>query len=90
MGINIWNIFKKKDHKSEVLEMRFNYGETNNKNTQVCSSKVDGKNFLAADHVSCEIQRLQEIQNRTKKQRSKKRLQKRIDAYVKAGGAMNG
>lgn len=44
---------------------------------------VAANTSLKAVALSSEIQCLQQIQTRTKKQRTKKKLQKRIDAYGK-------
>ncbi|WP_342423159.1 hypothetical protein [Paenibacillus sp. FSL E2-0178] len=44
---------------------------------------VDANTFLKAVAFSGEIERLHKIQSRTKKQRTKNKLQKRIDTYEK-------
>ncbi|OMD66889.1 MULTISPECIES: hypothetical protein [Paenibacillus] len=85
MGFNIFNVFKKKQK----------YGELEMKMREIANSIAESGSLLGESLKSgafaiktttsnnFEIQRLQEIQKRTKKQRTKKKLQKRIDAYEK-------
>jgi hypothetical protein len=86
MGFNIFNVFKKKEKEtSDELEVAVN---SITKNTAESGKRI-GEAFkslasvIKASNKSLEIQRLQKIQAKTKKQRSKNKLQKRIDSYGK-------
>jgi hypothetical protein len=86
MGFNILNVFKKKKKQKngELVQMVNDI----TKNTVDSSEKL-GEAFksiataINTTNISLEIQRLQKLQSRTNKQRSKNKLQKRINALGK-------
>ncbi|QWU14324.1 hypothetical protein SAMN04487895_101627 [Paenibacillus sophorae] len=75
MAFCLRNLFKKKEkslvQQNDIVEV------TNS--IEVKPIEVDGKRFVEVIEKSSEIQRLQKIQQRTKKRRAKQKLQKRID-----------
>ncbi|ASA22681.1 hypothetical protein [Paenibacillus donghaensis] len=90
MKFNIFNLFSKKEI-STIPVTNKNMNELfDNFNNMAYRFESGGKAIARAlkgvgetVDIQHEIHRLQKIQNRTKKQRSKNKLQKRIDVYEK-------
>lgn len=75
MAFSLRNLFKKKEkslvQQNDIVEVA--------NNIKVKPIEAVGKRFVGAIEKSSEIQRLQQIQQHTKKRRTKQKLQKRID-----------